>query len=85
MQPLLARVAADAAVPPIEPGDLVGLVPVRDYVAGEEVVAILPGGRAQAGVVVTLGGAWWLLVDAAELIALSPSMELVRVLLFRPI
>jgi len=85
MQPLLVRVPSDAVVPPAQPGDLVGLVPVTDYRAGEEVIAILPGGRAEAGVLVTLGGAWWLMVDAAELIALAPGMELVRLLLFRPI
>ena len=92
MQPLLVRVPPDAAVPPAQPGDLVGLVPVTDYRAGEEVVAILPGGRALAGLTLQLQGVWWLLTDAAidgcalrELVALSPSIELVRLLLFRPI
>jgi len=85
MPALLTRVPAQAVGDGVERDDLVGLVAVDGYRAGERLIAVLPGGRAVAGVMLRLGRAWWLIVEAEELIALGPTTELFRALLFRPI
>jgi hypothetical protein len=85
MPQMLARVPLGVVAPPVQPGDLVGLVGVDHRHAGDQVVAVLPGGRAAVGVLLLLSRAWWLLADTQELIALGPGAELFRVLLFRPL
>jgi hypothetical protein len=85
MPHLLTRIPPDAVAPPAEPGDLIGLAGVERRHAGDQVVAVLPGGRSAVGVLLLLSRAWWLLADTQELIALGPDAELFRVLLFRPL
>lgn len=89
MRSLLRRVPPEVAHGPLEAGDLVGLVPVDRYYPGEAAVAVLPSGRAREGVLLLLGGAWWLLTDAGggleELIALGPGIAVFRALVFRPL
>jgi hypothetical protein len=82
---LLRRVPSEALVPPLVAGDRYALVRAPDRRVGQAVVAVLPGGRRVGGRLCTLGGAWWLLRDGVDLIALGPGVELLRALVFRPI